>query len=75
VTLPHEPAPGGAEGTGAADSQLAEPLRELAGQPAEVQQRLGYADTLREICQQPATWRETSRDMVQQGPRLTAFLR
>jgi tagatose-6-phosphate ketose/aldose isomerase len=71
---PHQPASGVAEGTGAADGQLAEPLRELASQPAEVQQRLGYADTLREICQQPATWRETSCDMVQQASSLAAFL-
>jgi len=72
---PHDAAPGGADGTGAPDGQLAEPLRQLAGQPLEVQQRRGYADTLREICQQPATWRETARDMVQQAPRLAAFLR
>jgi tagatose-6-phosphate ketose/aldose isomerase len=75
VVPPDDPVPGGAEGTGAADGRLAAPLQELAIQPAEVQQRLGYADTLREICQQPATWRETSCDMVRQGPRLAAFLR
>jgi D-galactosamine 6-phosphate deaminase/isomerase len=73
--LPPEPLPEAAEGTGATSGQLAEPLRELAGQPAEVQQRLGYTDTLREICQQPATWRETSSDIAQQAPHLAAFLR
>jgi tagatose-6-phosphate ketose/aldose isomerase len=35
-------------------------LDALGRQPADEQQRLGYADTLREILQQPATWRETS---------------
>lgn len=34
-------------------------LDALGRQPADEQRRLGYADTLREILQQPATWRET----------------
>ncbi|RDS86930.1 tagatose-6-phosphate ketose isomerase [Dyella psychrodurans] len=34
-------------------------LDALKGQPAEVQQDAGYADTLQEILQQPATWQGT----------------
>jgi tagatose-6-phosphate ketose/aldose isomerase len=34
-------------------------LESLRAGPAEAQQAAGYADTLREILQQPATWRDT----------------
>ena len=34
-------------------------LEALQAKPAEAQQAAGYADTLREILQQPATWRDT----------------
>ncbi|GLQ45381.1 tagatose-6-phosphate ketose isomerase [Dyella lipolytica] len=36
-----------------------EGLEALQAQPAEAQQAAGYADTLREILQQPATWQDT----------------
>lgn len=49
-------------------------LKELAGAPREVQERRGYAHTLREIRQQPATWRETGRQMAEAAPGLAAFL-
>lgn len=35
-------------------------LSELRARPLAAQQALGYADTLREILQQPATWRDTA---------------
>jgi tagatose-6-phosphate ketose/aldose isomerase len=35
-------------------------LAELQSRPHEAQQSAGYADTLREILQQPATWRDTA---------------
>jgi tagatose-6-phosphate ketose/aldose isomerase len=41
----------------------------LARSPEE-QQRLGYFHTLREICQQPATWVRTSELMAKSGPAL-----
>jgi tagatose-6-phosphate ketose/aldose isomerase len=34
-------------------------LEALAGAPTEAQQAAGYADTLREILQQPSTWQDT----------------
>ncbi|MFK2875328.1 tagatose-6-phosphate ketose isomerase [Dyella lipolytica] len=34
-------------------------MEALQAQPAEAQQAAGYADTLREILQQPATWQDT----------------
>ncbi|WP_284332183.1 SIS domain-containing protein [Dyella flagellata] len=36
-------------------------LTALTAKPAEVQRAEGYADTLREILQQPATWRDSFR--------------
>jgi tagatose-6-phosphate ketose/aldose isomerase len=74
VVFPGEPVRGEADETAVAGIALGAPLQELATRPVEVQEHLGYADTLREICQQPVTWLETGRDMVQQGPRLAAFL-
>lgn len=49
-------------------------LAHLTGEPPETQERLGYRYTLEEICQQPATWRETGREMVGLADRLSAFL-
>jgi len=79
-------APGDPEGlptpgrTGAAPSVgelpgLSPRLRALAAEPADVQERRGYRDTLREICQQPATWLITARDVARLGHRLSTFLR
>jgi tagatose-6-phosphate ketose/aldose isomerase len=65
---------GGTSAAAAPGAALATPLQALADQPAEVQERLGYADTLREICQQPETWLDTARDMAKYGPRLARFL-
>ncbi|HEY3380928.1 MAG TPA: hypothetical protein VGK32_04125 [Vicinamibacterales bacterium] len=50
------------------------PLRELVDAPAEVQERLGLADTLHEICQQPSTWLQTASDVEAYAPRLASFL-
>ena len=69
-----EPSHEGPTASVVAGGALAPPLRALADQPAEVQERLGYADTLREICQQPGTWLDTARDMAKYGPRLARFL-
>lgn len=38
-------------------------LKTLSDQPLTQQREQGYADTLREILQQPATWRETARQL------------
>jgi tagatose-6-phosphate ketose/aldose isomerase len=72
---PGEPSHGRTSASTVAGGALAAPLRTLADQPAEVQARLGYADTLREICQQPGTWLGTACDMAKYGPRLARFLR
>ncbi len=69
-----EPSHEGTTASVVAGRALAPPLKALADQPAEVQQRLGYADTLREICQQPGTWLDTAGDMAEYGPRLSTFL-
>jgi tagatose-6-phosphate ketose/aldose isomerase len=66
--------PGGADELTAADGGLAGSLRELADRPADIQTHRGYADTMREICQQPATWLRTAADMAGDAPRLAAFL-
>jgi tagatose-6-phosphate ketose/aldose isomerase len=63
----------GVEVAGGAN-EVASSLRALAAVSADAQDRLGYRDTLREICQQPATWGVTARDMTRLGPRLRAFL-
>ncbi|MDY4340381.1 SIS domain-containing protein [Xanthomonas sp. LF07-6] len=41
---------------------------------ASAWQRLGGADTAREIAQQPALWRTLAQDLAQAGDRLQAFL-
>jgi tagatose-6-phosphate ketose/aldose isomerase len=35
--------------------------------------RAGYADTVREIAQQPATWEQTARDVIDRARSLAAF--
>lgn len=68
-----EPVPGWA-GRLTAGAELGATLRELADCPAAIQERRGYADTLREICQQPSTWIQTACDMEEYAPRLASFL-
>ena len=45
-------------------------LEELLRKPAEEQKKLGYFHTLREICRQPQTWRETCELVVKSAPAL-----
>jgi tagatose-6-phosphate ketose/aldose isomerase len=47
---------------------------ELFGKSTAEQQRLGYFHTLREICQQPATWIETCQLMRNWALKLTPIL-
>ena len=42
-------------------------LSRLAAQRIEEQRRFGYADTLREILQQPETWRGTTNLLATSG--------
>ncbi len=49
-------------------------LEELLRKPAEEQKKLGYFHTLREICRQPQTWRETCELVVKSAPALKKFL-
>src|SRR5262245_23245979 len=46
----------------------------LARRPLEEQRQRGYADTLREIFQQPATWEATTAALVAAAPGLRALL-
>lgn len=46
----------------------------LLDQPVEAQHARGYYHTLREICQQPGTWRRTAAGMVQRRDLLARFL-
>ena len=48
---------------------------ELLSKPAEEQKKLGYFHTLREICRQPQTWRETCELVVNSASALKTFLR
>jgi len=50
-------------------------IRELLCKSAEEQKKLGYFHTLREICRQPQTWRETSEVMAKSASELRNFLR
>ncbi len=50
-------------------------LAELTRRPPVEQARRGYADTAREIAQQPDTWLETARAAVDAGPALRELLR
>lgn len=49
-------------------------LAALLDRPRDEQRQLGYLDTLREITQQPHTWRRTAEDVVAHGPLLEARL-
>ena len=49
-------------------------VEKLLSKPADEQKKLGYFHTLREICRQPQTWRETCELVVRSAPALTRFL-
>lgn len=49
-------------------------LSDLLGAPEAEQKELGYFHTLKEILQQPATWRATARQMHASGGQLRAAL-
>ncbi|HLY19006.1 MAG TPA: hypothetical protein VKR61_17370 [Bryobacteraceae bacterium] len=49
-------------------------VRELLAEPAEVQRSRGYADTLREILQQPATWLDTCSRVLARAPAIASML-
>jgi tagatose-6-phosphate ketose/aldose isomerase len=46
--------------------------KKLLGRSVEEQQRRGYFHTLREICQQPQSWIQTSEQMLRSAPTLKA---
>src|SRR5882724_9417643 len=48
---------------------------ELLEKSPEEQRRLGYFHTLREICQQPSTWKQTCEIMLRQMPALKASVK
>jgi len=50
-------------------------IQELLNKPAEEQKERGYFHTLREICRQPQTWRETCELVAESAPALKALLR
>ena len=50
-------------------------IRELFARTQKQQQELGYFHTLREICRQPRTWRETGELMIGSGTVISACLR
>lgn len=50
-------------------------LAALAAVGEAEQRQRGYHHTLREICQQPETWRVTARTLASQADRLAAFVR
>jgi tagatose-6-phosphate ketose/aldose isomerase len=49
-------------------------LAGLLARDPETQRAEGYADTLREILQQPETWERTGSQLAVEAPRLRAFL-
>lgn len=49
-------------------------IQELLSKPTEEQKKLGYFHTLREICRQPQTWRQTCELVVNSAPVLKTFL-
>lgn len=49
--------------------EIPKSLRALRALPASVQAQLGCVDTLREILQQPETWRATVRQMLGEAPQ------
>lgn len=55
-------------------SQRQPKAAELLAKSAEEQRRLGYFHTLREICQQPATWDRTCALMLGKAPELHPLL-
>jgi tagatose-6-phosphate ketose/aldose isomerase len=55
-------------------SQRQPKAAELLGRGPEEQRRLGYFDTLREICQQPSTWLQTCALMCGQAARVRSAL-
>src|ERR1700727_2493373 len=56
------------------ETKTAGALTELQTRPLAEQRELGYADTLREILQQPATWRATA-DMLRKTTALQVISR
>src|SRR6185312_16209659 len=50
-------------------------IQELLNKPPQEQKERGYFHTLREICRQPQTWRETCELVVESAPALKALLR
>jgi tagatose-6-phosphate ketose/aldose isomerase len=55
--------------------QEAQPLaHKLLSRPSDIQQKLGYFHTLREICQQPLSWLATAELIVGNSKRLKATL-
>src|SRR6059058_5271260 len=48
---------------------------ELFGRPETEQKRLGYFHTLREICQQPWTWLQTSERMIASRENLIQIIK
>lgn len=69
------PPPRSAAGPLSQDSRRTTRLHALTDQPTDVHQRLGCTHTLREILQQPETWRVTARTMVERRSQVVAFLR
>jgi D-galactosamine 6-phosphate deaminase/isomerase len=55
-------------------SQRQPKAAELLARIPEEQQRLGYLHTFREICQQPATWLQTSELMISQSASLRSTM-
>ncbi|MPY88203.1 MAG: SIS domain-containing protein [Luteitalea sp.] len=70
-TQPTERAPDGAAVD--LETQVA-PFAELLARPVEAQRATGYYHTLREIGQQPDTWRRTAAGMLQRRDVLKRFL-
>jgi tagatose-6-phosphate ketose/aldose isomerase len=56
------------------ESQLRVSARELRGAPVEDQRRRGYYHTLREIFQQPETWRDTCERVLARGGDLDRLM-
>ena len=56
-------------------AKIQEKAAELFGRSEAEQKRLGYFHTLREICQQPWTWRRTCERMIASREGLSAFVK
>jgi D-galactosamine 6-phosphate deaminase/isomerase len=50
-------------------------IQELLNKAPEAQKERGYFHTLREICRQPQTWRETCELIAESAPELKSLLR